>query len=155
MADPLFLAAALVGLISTGLHVTHKLVTFTKNANGASKQVQTVLAEVRDLHVLIGQCKELLLTETASDDSSSKRIGASTVLVDHVVLVLSGCVITFSELEELLGKLNVEGEMDMLDCAKWARKEAKIVTIVWRLQNHKASLTAMLAVLGWYVWDPS
>ena len=155
MPDPLSLTAALVGLISTALHVTHKLVTFTKNTNGAPKQAQTVLAEVRDLHLIIGQCKELILTDTASDDSNSKRIGALIVLVDHVVVVLSGCVITFSELEELLGKLNIEGEMDMLDCAKWAQKEAKIAKIVGRLQNHKASLTAMLAVLGWFVWDPS
>ncbi len=151
MTDPLSVTAALVGLTSTALYVTHKLVTFTKSTKDAPKQAQTVLAEVRDLQGIIGHCKELIFMDNASGGSSNSRVGASMVLVDHVVVVLSGCVITFSELEELLEKLNVEGDLDVLDCVKWARKGAKIVTIVGRLQNHKASLTAILAILGWFV----
>lgn len=86
------------------------------------------------------------------DHTTSGRrhvVGASMVLVDHVVVVLSGCVMTFSELEELLGTLNVDGDLDVIDCVKWARKESKIAAIVGRLQNHKASLTSILTILGW------
>ena len=73
------------------------------------------------------------------------------VLVNHVVVVLSGCVMAFSELEELSGTVNVKGDLNLLDCVKWARKQAKIASIVGRLQNHKSPLTAILTILGWSV----
>ena len=36
-------------------------------------------------------------------------------LVEHVVVVLSGCVMTFSEFEELLDGLNTDGDLGVVD----------------------------------------
>ena len=42
----------------------------------------------------------------------------------------------------------MEGDLDVLDCMKWVRIESKITTMTGRLQNHKASLTAISTILG-------
>ena len=63
------------------------------------------------------------------------------------MIILSGCVLTFSELEKILDEMKVE-DMVMVDCMKWARKEIAIIGPIQRLQNHKASLSLILNVLN-------
>lgn len=70
-------------------------------------------------------------------------------MVEHVVTIVSGCVMTFSELEKSLDELRTEN-MRTFDRLKWAKKEADILPFVQRLQNHKASLSLMLNVLNGY-----
>lgn len=72
------------------------------------------------------------------------------LLVEQVLVTLTGCVLTFSELEDILTELKIDGTMDTLDRINWARKESKIAGIISRLQNHKASLNLMLTILQWF-----
>ena len=67
--------------------------------------------------------------------------------VEQVVTILSGCVLTFSELEKLLDELKI-GSFEVLDCLKWANKERAILALIQRLQNHKASLSLILNTLN-------
>ena len=69
-----------------------------------------MLAEVRDLEKIVCHYKYLILRI-----ESAKRPGASMALVEHVVVVLSGCVMTFSEFEELLDGLNTDGDLGVVD----------------------------------------
>ena len=144
MPDPLSVGAAVVGLASVSAHIVKKLVKFIKNTKDAPKLAQAILAEVKALQGIIDHSKELIL-------GIERQPGASLVLVEHVVVILSGCVLTFSEVEQLLESLNTEGDLDLIDCAKWARKESQIASMIGRLQNHKLSLTTILTVLGWLV----
>lgn len=140
--DPLSVAASVVGLLSAAAKISSALVTFTKNAKAAPKQAQSVLIEVNDISGILHYVQSFLIGQVAASKSR-----ASMLLVEQVLVTLTGCVITFSELEEILTDLKTDGSMYTLDRIKWARKESKIAGIISRLQNHKTSLNLMLSIL--------
>ena len=68
--------------------------------------------------------------------------------MEQVIVTLTECVITFSELEDVLG---TSKDMGVLDRIKWAMRESKISEIQRRLQSDKSLLTLMLTILHWFV----
>jgi hypothetical protein len=78
----------------------------------------------------------------------------SYAVFEDLVIVLTGCVCAYAELDVIVGKLKRRG-MAALDSAiryaKWALMEDDISTIISNLQNYKSSLTVMLALFVWYV----
>ena len=145
MSDPLSLAAGVIGVVTAAAQISSILIKFTRSTIKAPQQAQIVLAEVNDMEGILSQFQSYLLGMESPTRSRSTLLN-----LDTVVTVVSGCVLTFSELEKLLDELKKE-EMDVLDCLKWARKEAVIAVIVQRLQNHKASLSLMLNILHGFV----
>ena len=69
------------------------------------------------------------------------------IIVEQVLVVLTECVTSFSELEEILDTLKVETNVSLLDRIKWASKESAIVAVCKRLESNKVSLTLMLTIL--------
>ncbi len=142
MADPLSVAAGVVGVLTAAAHISSLLINFSKNTKDAPNQARVVLAEVSDMFDNLSHLQSLLLgTEVTSISRTS------LLKVDQVVSIVSGCVLTFSELQELLDDLNSDG-MTVLDRIKWVRKESAIQGLIQRLQTHKASLSIMLAILN-------
>ncbi|KAI9713740.1 MAG: hypothetical protein M1812_006578 [Candelaria pacifica] len=140
--DPLSIAAGVVGLITAATQVSKLLTTITKLTKAAPKLAQITLTEVNDIKAILTHLQAFLLgTATASRDR------ASLILVEQVIVTLTGCVTTFSELDEILNDLTTDGAMSSLDRVKWAMKESSIAAIVQRLQTHKASITLMLTIL--------
>ena len=82
-------------------------------------------------------------------ETAVTKTGASLVLVEQVIVVLSGCVIMFSELESVLDDLKTECHLDAIDRMRWARNDSIITGNIQRLQNHKASMNLMLTILSW------
>lgn len=140
--DPLSVSASVLGILGAAHQVSSFLIKFTKDTRSAPQLAQSVLAEVNSTTVILSQLQTFLLgTVTAS------KAGASLVLVEQVIVVLTECVKTFSELEDVLETSKNAQEVHGIDRAKWALKEPKINTIQQRLQSNKINLTLMLTVL--------
>ena len=143
------MAAGIVGIVTAVAQVSALLTRLTKSTIAAPQQAQVVLAEVNDIGEILSHLQSFLLGLT-----SPKRSRASLLQVDKVVTIVSGCVLTFSELEKLLDEMKTE-DLDVLDRLKWARKESVVVDLVKRLQNHKASLSLVLNILNGFVSESS
>ncbi|KAI4262147.1 MAG: hypothetical protein L6R42_002671 [Xanthoria sp. 1 TBL-2021] len=142
MADPLSIAAGVIGILTAAAQVSHLLINFTRNSKDAPQTAQIVLTEVNEISGTLSHLQSFLLGNETLDRSRTQLLQ-----VDQVVTVVSGCVLTFSELEKLLDSLKTDN-MGIRDCVRWARKEKLITGLVQRLQNHKASLSLVLHILN-------
>lgn len=149
MSDPLSIAAGVIGIITAATQISSLLIDFTRQTRDAPRQAAIVLTEVTDTSGVLLHLQSLLLGAEAGDQSQR-----CFLQIDHVVTIITGCVATFSELEELLDSLKTD-RMNVLDCFKWARKESALAAVIQRLQTHKASLSLMLHVLNGCVSQPS
>lgn len=142
--DPLSIATGVVGIMTAAAQISSLLINFTRQSNSAPQQAAIVLTEVTETSGILSHLQSFLLGTETADQSRT-----CVLQVDHVLAIVTGCVATFSELEETLDSLRTEG-MDILDRIKWARKESAIMAITRRLQTHKASLSLMLNILNGY-----
>lgn len=145
MADPLSIAAGVIGILVAAAHISSLLFEFTSTSKDAPRSARAVLTEVNDIKSTLEHLRSFLSGNECSDKSRTELLQ-----VHQVVTIMSGCVLTFSELERVLDGLKAEG-MAIFDRARWARKEKVIGNLVQRLQNHKASLSLILHVLNGYV----
>lgn len=142
MSDPLSIAVGVVSILTAAAQISSLLINFMRQSSSAPRQAAIVLTEVTETSGVLSNLQSFLLgTEIANQSQTC------LLQVDHVLAIVTGCVATFSELEETLGRVKMEG-MDILDRIKWARKESGIMAIVQRLQTHKASLSLMLNILN-------
>ena len=72
-------------------------------------------------------------------------------MVDQLVAILSNCVLTFSELEEVIEPLKSDSLLRPARLVLWSRKEHSVSLLLARLQSSKISLNLMLTTLTWYV----
>jgi len=144
LMDPLSITASIVGILGAAAKVSSLLITFVQNTKGAPKLAQAVLAEVNGLSAVLTHLQTYLL-----GTASSSKSRASLILVEQVIVTLTECVTTFSELEDVLGTARLESDLRIMDRVKLAMKESKVVEIQERLQRNKASLTLMLTILQW------
>ncbi|KAL8855577.1 MAG: hypothetical protein Q9178_007808, partial [Gyalolechia marmorata] len=111
MADPLSFAAGLIGVVTAAAQISSLLIQFTQSSKDAPQTARTVLSEVDDISGILSHLQSFLLGDQSSDRSRTQLLQ-----VDQVVTIMSGCVLTFSELEQLLDGVQKEG-MDLLDRA--------------------------------------
>ena len=142
MSDPLSVAAGVAGVVVAAGQISSLLIKFTKSTIAAPQQAKIVLTEVSDIGGILSHLQSLILGLDLPD-----RSRASLLKVDKVITVISGCVLTFSELEKLLDELKKDN-LDILDRLKWARKESALAGLIQRLQNHKISLSLVLDILN-------
>ena len=141
--DPLSVSASIIGVLGAAAKVSSVLITFAQNTKAAPKLAQTVLADINGLNAVLSHLQTYLL-----GNKTPSKSRASLILVEQVIVTLAECVMTFSELEDVLG---TSKDMGVLDRIKWVMKESKISEIQRRLQSDKASLTLMLTILQWFV----
>ena len=142
MADPLSAAAGIVGVLTAAVQISKLLIDFTKRTRDAPRQASQVLSEVNNVHTIMTQLQAFLFGLNTSDQSQ-----ACHVQVESLISVLTGCVATFSDLEELLDQMRGE-DLTVLDRLKWAKKEPSIEALTSRLQIHKNSLTLILEIFN-------
>ncbi|KAJ2986734.1 hypothetical protein NUW58_g4889 [Xylaria curta] len=143
--DPISIAASVAGLLAFGSKVVSVLFSVVYKAGNAPSLAQSLLWEVSDISAILGHLDRFIQGRVAV---SSER--GSMIPFKHVVASLSGCVMTYSELQQQLDKMdlvNADGGMGVFGRLAWVRKEATFSGIVGRLQNHKASMTLMLTIL--------
>src|SRR4051812_25195760 len=116
--DPLSVTASVLGLLAAAGQVTSLLVAFTKSANGAPDLAQAVLTDLQQFSSTLGHLQGILL-----DGATSADPGASLVLVEHVVVILTSCVLTLSELEETVNSIGTD-QWGVLNRVRWTLKES-------------------------------
>lgn len=103
------------------------------------------MTELNETSLILSSLQAFLVGSKSASESMT-----SLLKVEDVVTVISGCVLTFSELEKLVDDLKVE-DPNVLDRMKWVRNETIVTGLIQRLQNHKASLSLILNVINGFV----
>lgn len=142
--DPLSVTAGVLGILMAAGKVSSALNGFIKNTKNAPKRAQEILGDVNAFSGILSQLQAYLFGRANSSPSR-----ASMILIEQVIVTLTECVTTFSELEDALGTADSGSEMTILNRARWAMKEKDIIEIHRKLQNNKSSLTLMLTILQW------
>ena len=141
--DPLSVSASIVGLLSAATAITKSVTGFVESIKDAPKSTQNVLSEVADIRNCLLQLQSFLL---GMNKASASR--TSLLMVEQILVTLTGCVTTFSELDEMLDSV-IRVEQSAIDKIKWVSKEKKISKLLLRLQSAKTSLGLMLTTLTW------
>ena len=138
--DPLSVAASIVGLLGAAAKVSSTLNNLIQSAKTAPKTAQRLLTEVIDVSACLSQVQALLL-----GIKEIPRSHQSLVMVEDIVIVLSNCVMTFSELEEAVDSLKPDLPIPAGRLVKWTLKEQSIGALLLRLQSSKTSLSLMIS----------
>ena len=143
--DLLSVGASVVGLLAVTVKATNLLKQFVDNYRDAESLANNVQNEVSDVAACLVQLQEFLIGASTVSGSRS-----SLLMIEQVVVVLTNCVLIFSELEKTLDNIfNVS--MPMTSQLKWAKKAKALSNILPRLQSSKASLSLILTTISWYV----
>lgn len=148
--EPLSVAASIVGLLATGGKVTSLLFAFINKCQQPPKFARSIMIEVADISTALGHL-QTFLTDPAKTGSERGNL----ILLDQLLTTLTGCVTTYSDLQLLLDSLNVSEDMGVFDRVKWMMQEDKLNILLQRLQSHKSSMTLMLTIFQWYIYNPS
>jgi len=143
MADPLSVAAGVVGLLSAAAKVSLMLTDIVSKARYAPRECQMVLTDVEDIRNVLIQLQ--LYTTGAKQASRSSR---ALIMVDQVAAALASSVLTFDELKLFVEGLQRDSSMGILDRLRWITKQKDIEDYQSRLGVHKSSLTLMLTILN-------
>lgn len=89
-----------MGLLGATAKVSSILTTFIRGVNDAPKLATGVLQEVSDISACLAQLQAFLVGTKVGTRSRT-----ALIMVEQVIVTLTACVMTFSELEEILGSL--------------------------------------------------
>ena len=145
MADPLSITAGIIGVLTAAVQISSLLIEFTASCQNAPLQARIVLAEVSDIDRILSHLQSFLL---GSEDIDRSRL--ALIQAKDLVAIMTDCVSTFSELQELFDGLNANAP-GIFDRMKWVRSKSAISAIIERLQAHKASLSLMLHIFNGFV----
>jgi hypothetical protein len=146
MADPLSVAASVVGLLTAGAQITKVLTQVINKARDAPDNCRKMRDQVEDIRSVLNQLQMFVI-----GTSRASRSRTSLILVDQVIVTLAACVTTFSELDSFAQSLQSESEMGVLDRLRWLSKEKDMKDVLQRLESHKSSLSLMMTILTWCV----
>ncbi|KAI5776247.1 hypothetical protein EDC01DRAFT_486962 [Geopyxis carbonaria] len=141
MTDPLSMAASIAGLITVGTKLITVLCEFCSDWAGAPASASYLLTEMKSMEVLLSNLQNIV--ESFPEDRKH------LVMVEDLVLILTGSVITYSDLELFVdrAKKSSEVEISPLSRAKWVLKEKEIEKLLQKLQAQKINLILMLGVV--------
>jgi hypothetical protein len=142
--DPLSIATAVVGLLKTAQQVSLIIGKIASSKKHGSKEINDVKITVDTLRSVLLQLQLLLLNRAKIDH---KR--ASMILVDEVVVTLTACVMTFSDLDGCVKGLESDERLGILDSVRWASKASELKVYLQNLEAHKTSLALMVNILSW------
>ncbi|KAI5779346.1 hypothetical protein EDC01DRAFT_313842 [Geopyxis carbonaria] len=149
MADPLSVAASIVGLLAASAKIASTLYSVSSSAGSASQLLERVRSEILILSGIFGQLQTLVLSANVGD--GGQLSGRSNIEVGELVVTLTACVVTFSELEGLVGVFGEDGNdgkgLNMWDRVRWMAREGDVRRIMDDLVSMKVSLNLMLATI--------
>ncbi|KAK5676340.1 GTPase activating protein (GAP) for Rho1p [Elasticomyces elasticus] len=142
MPEPITVAASVAGLISSASTMIPILYNVGTSIRDAPQLTKEVAGELANITVVLQQ---LFAYISGKARASIERLNLITV--EHITATLTDCVVTYSDLDEVLKSLRVDTGMRAWDRGMWYIKKGRIGEIVQKLQNHKASLGLMLNIL--------
>lgn len=142
--DPLSLAMSIVGLLKAGEQISSKLQSIVKKAMNAPKEIKEMTSTIETIRTVLCQLQLMLLGQS---QVSSHR--TSLIMVDQIVITLSACVTTFSDLNIFAESLGTNSKMGFLDRMRWATETSAVKEHLHKLEVHKSSLTLIMTILTW------
>ncbi|KAK5700674.1 GTPase activating protein (GAP) for Rho1p [Elasticomyces elasticus] len=142
MPEPITVAASVDGLISSASTMIPILYNVGTSIRDAPQLTKEVAGELANITVVLQQ---LFAYISGKARASIDRLNLITV--EHITATLTDCVVTYSDLDEVLKSLRVDSGMRAWDRGMWYIKKGRVGEIVQKLQNHKASLGLMLNIL--------
>ena len=142
--DPLSIIASVTGILAVAAKVTTTVTTVFRNLKKCPASAQCVLREIADLGACVAQVQGFLLGDQEADQSRMQLL-----MVEQLVVALSHCVLTMSELDEFLDSLKMSQSFSARARIRWTRKEQTIAGILIRLQASKSTLNLILTTLTW------
>lgn len=94
--DPLSVAASVTGLLLAGAKIAALLRTLVD----APSVVESVGVEINHFVVVLAQLQQFMMGSSSADPSRT-----SMIEVQQIQLILTGCVVTFSELQSAIDNL--------------------------------------------------
>jgi hypothetical protein len=142
--DGISVATSVSGLIQ----LAAKVVNFISTALDAPHTARNVLTQTLALQPIFHQLQDFVLGFSEGDEARK-----SMIYVDQLIVSLTGCVCTFSELDQVVESLKTypDSQLYAWGSMKWARKELVLRRIFGSLQQHKSSLGLILAIYTWFV----
>ena len=144
MMDPLSVVASIAGILGAATQVSTSISTLIEKSRKAPKDIRKVKDEVDTIRSVLHQLQALLL-----GSAKTNRARTSLILVDQVVVTLSACVSTFSELDVTVGTLVSDERLGLMDRLRWSMRASAIDDCLKNLQTQKSSLTLILTILTW------
>ncbi|ORY05929.1 P-loop containing nucleoside triphosphate hydrolase protein [Clohesyomyces aquaticus] len=141
MADPLSVAASIIGILAAAGKVAETLGPIVSTMKDADKCAAAVYAEVNTSRIILSALQTLL-----NDLSASPHHRRQLIQVDQLISALIDGAFIFSELEPLVLRLGTSTEK-WTTRMQWARKKDSLDSFVVRLQCFKASISVMLNIL--------
>ena len=144
MMDPLSVVASIAGILGAAAQISTSISTLIEKSRKAPKDIRRVKDEVDTIRSVLHQLQALLL-----GSAKTNRARTSLILVDQVVVTLSACVSTFSELDVTVGTLVSDERLGLMDRLRWSTRASAIDECLKNLQTQKSSLTLILTILTW------
>ncbi|RPA85789.1 hypothetical protein BJ508DRAFT_358719 [Ascobolus immersus RN42] len=155
MADPISVAASIVGLLTAGAQVSSVISNFGSSIISASETAQNVLSEIRDITIVLRSLQRLLQTI----ENDGLRRGSEHVNAEDFALLLMSTMCTFSELQKLiitaLGVSSADGhrmgaqkKMGVRRRYRWVRKEAQVQKVLARLMRQHGLLSQLISIIS-------
>lgn len=144
--DPLSIAGAIVGIVASASKMIPMLTSFVNNVKDAPKLAREVLAELLEITAFV-RSLQMFINKTPDSERQNEYL----IQIDDLVLIMTGCVLTYSELEQTMDSLGLESDTKKFNRTKWMWHQSSIQRILGRLQSYKRTLSVMLEILQWYV----
>jgi hypothetical protein len=142
--DPLSVAMAIIGLLQAADQISSTLQPLIKKAAHAPREIEEMKSSVDGIRTVLSQLQLMLIGK-----SQVGRNRTSLILVEQIVITLSACVTTFSDLDVFVETLGTDANMGLLDRLRWATKASTIQEHMQKLEVHKSTLTLMMTILTW------
>ena len=142
--DPLSVVASVTGISVVAAKIIKTLTAFARNIGSWPASAQCVLNEVADLSACMEQVQAILLGDHEGDRSRKQLL-----MVEQLVIALSHCVMTMSELDKFLDSIKITQRFPARARVRWMRHEQTVAAILTRLQASKSSLNLMLITMTW------
>ncbi|KAF4624776.1 hypothetical protein G7Y89_g13393 [Cudoniella acicularis] len=140
--DPLSVTMAIIGLLTAADQVSSTLQPLIKKAANAPEEIKEMKSSVDGIRIVLSQLQLMLIGK-----SQVGRNRTSLILVEQIVITLSACVTTFSDLDVFVETLGADANMGLLDRLRWATKTSTIQEHMQKLEVHKSTLTLMMTIL--------
>ena len=143
--DPLSIIASVAGILAVTTKLISTLTVFSKNVTRCPGSAQNILRETTDLHACVSQVQAFILGDQEAETSRMQLL-----MVEQLVVTLTHCVLTMSELDKVLDSLKINRAFTARSRLRWMRDEKNIAELLARLQASKISLNLMMTTLTWY-----
>jgi hypothetical protein len=136
MADPLSIAASVIGVLSPASRVA----TVLGKLHDAPTDAYEIRAELVEIRLAVDVLRDLLRRKAASSAAIGTYKQQLPITVEKIALLLESCESTISELDSLLRGLGPGKSMRIGQRYRWVSKEGDIGRLFQRLKSQRSTL---------------